>query len=59
MMGNLIKDTEVAIVDGNQPPLTIKGLVSATMALNTSLLAIMYREISIIILITYKVFVCI
>ena len=42
------------LLDGNQPPLTIKGLVSATMALNTS-----YREISIIILITYKVFVCI
>ena len=27
-------------LDGNQPPLTIKGLVSARMALNTSLPAI-------------------
>ena len=49
----------VSALDGNQPPLTIKGLVSATMALTYIIASYHYREISIIILITYMLFVCI
>ena len=47
------------MLDGNQPPLTIKGLVSATMALTYIIASYHYQEISIIILNTYMLFVCI